>query len=133
MSDLQSPSSSGGSNQSQVTSALFMNFVLSQTNLALMMLGKVPHPHTGEVFHDLESAKLFIDQLEMIEAKTKGNLDPDEAKFLHQSLTSLRLAFVDAVEKPMPPPAPSAPPAAPVVSESSKEESETKKRFSKKY
>ncbi len=29
---------------------------------------------------DFEAAKMFIDQLEMLEAKTKGNLTPEEEK-----------------------------------------------------
>ena len=67
-------------------SALFANMIVQQTNMALMLLGKVPHPETGEKYKDLESAKMFIDQLEMIEVKTKGNLDKREDGLLKQSL-----------------------------------------------
>lgn len=83
----------------EIMSALFANMVLQQTNMALMFLGKVPHPETGETIQDVESAKIFIDQLEMLEFKTKGNLDKQEEGLLKQSLTALRMSFVEAVEE----------------------------------
>ena len=79
---------------------LFAGMVMQQTNLALLYLGKAPHPETGAPVLDLDTARLFIDQLEMIEAKTRGNLDPRESGLLKQSLTMLHLAFVEAVEHP---------------------------------
>src|SRR5947207_14926255 len=87
-------------NREEIMSALFANMVVQQTNLALMLLGKVPNPETGQPMQDLDAAKMFIDQLEMLEAKTRGNLDKNEEKLLAQSLTSLRLAFVEAIEAP---------------------------------
>jgi hypothetical protein len=39
---------------------------------------------------------MFIDQLETIEYKTKGNLSAQEAKLLQDALAQLRLAFVEA-------------------------------------
>ena len=84
-------------------SALFAQMVMQQSNLALMLLGKAPHPESGQTIRDLDGAKLFIDQLEMLEVKTRGNLTKPEEAFLKQSLMSLRLAFVEAVESPEPP------------------------------
>ena len=120
-------------------SALFAQLVFQQSNMAMLLLGKVPHPETGQVTRDLEAAKLFIDQLEMLEAKTKGNLNRQEAAFLQQSLTTLRLSFVEAVESPAPAqptstpgsdsstPSPGAPPP------SAAETDEHRRKFSKKY
>src|SRR5437870_13923500 len=82
----------------EIMSALFANMVVQQTNMALMLLGKVPHPETGEQYKDLEAAKMFIDQLEMIEAKTKNNLDKREEGLLKQSLAALRMAFVEEID-----------------------------------
>jgi hypothetical protein len=79
---------------------LFTGLVLQQANLAAACLGQVPHPETGRTEVNLEAASLFIDTLEMLEAKTRGNLAPDEARFLADTLTSLRLAFVQAAERP---------------------------------
>ena len=54
---------------------------------------------------------MLIGQLEMLEAKTRGNLSKREESVLKQSLMSARMAFVEAVEEP--PPAPSATPETP--------------------
>src|SRR5215471_1058756 len=80
--------------------ALFAQLVMQQSNLALMLMGRVPNPQSGEVVQDIDGARLFIDQLEMLESKTKGNLNKEEANLLKQSLMTLRLAFVEAVESP---------------------------------
>lgn len=122
-------------------SALFAQLVLQQTNLALMLLGKMPNPETGETTRDLDAARLFIDQLEMLETKTKGNLSHDEARLLQQSLMSLRMAFVEAVEEPTtagatgaePQPTASDGKNAPANEAGPDEEAESRKRFSKKY
>ena len=138
----------GGASREEIMSALFANMIVQQTNLAMMLLGKTPHPETGQHIRDLDGAKMFIDQLEMLEVKTKGNLEKQEQALLKQSLTMLRLAFVEAVNAPPEPAAPAkgsnaaaptaeaaagaAPPASPPASAAgSGEESRTK--FSKKY
>src|SRR5258706_4685787 len=92
----------------QMMTALFAHLVMQQANMAMMLLGKVPHPETGQIIKDMEAAKLFIDQLEMLEAKTKGNLSKEEANLLKQNLMTLRLAYVEAVGSPPPaqPPTP---------------------------
>jgi hypothetical protein len=83
----------------QLMAALFANMVIQNTNMALMFLGKVPHPQTGQPMKDLESAQMFIDQLEMLAYKTRGNLDNEEKQLLQQSLISLRMAFVEELRK----------------------------------
>ena len=114
MTDPHHPGSeSGAPEHEEILSALFAQMVVQQTNMAMMLLGKVPHPQTGKTLHDMDGARMFIDQLEMLEAKTRGNLNKDEASLLKQSLMSLRLAFVEAVESPpSSKPASAAPPAA---------------------
>jgi hypothetical protein len=88
----------------QLMSALFANLVIQQTNTALVFLGQAPHPESGQVEQDLDYARILIDQLEMLEVKTKGNLNKNEEALLTDSLASLRLAFVRAVEHPAEPP-----------------------------
>ncbi len=140
-----------GVSREEMTSALFANLVLQQANMALMFLGKVAHPQSGKTITDLEAARMFIDQLEMLEAKTKGNLTEPEAALLKQNLASLRMAFVEAVNReerpsgpesrptPTGPTAPSAsgptPSAAAPGGESATPGSETdsRKKFTKKY
>jgi Domain of unknown function (DUF1844) len=130
-------------------SALFANLVIQQTNTALMLMGQVPNPETGERIQDFDGASMFIDQLEMLEVKTKGNLDKREDQLLKQSLTSLRMAFVEAVEASPPHSEAAAPKASSQPAESAAAssqanpeppnapagniEDEPRKKFSKKY
>ena len=135
------PDGLANASREEIMSALFANMVVQQTNLALMLLGKVPNPETGQPMQDLDAAKMFIDQLEMLEAKTRGNLDKNEERLLGQSLTSLRLAFVEAIEAPAKaeqgPPETIRPPSASTASTSAEasapSEEESRKKFSKKY
>jgi hypothetical protein len=41
-------------------------------------------------------AQALIDTLAMLEVKTAGNLEPDEAKLLAEALTGLRFRFVQS-------------------------------------
>lgn len=142
MSDLHEPEQPEGEpSHAELQSALFAQLVMQQANMAMMLLGKVPHPESGQPVKDLEAARLFIDQLEMLESKTKGNLSKEEAGLLKQSLMSLRLAFVEAVESPQPQSEAKRPEATPTAqpdqaagsASSSAEDDEHRKKFSKKY
>jgi hypothetical protein len=93
-----SPQSSSPPPADDLQSALFLDLVAQHAEMALMFLGRVPHPQTGKTVRDLETAKLFISQLEMLEAKTKGNLSEREQALLKQALMATRMAFVEAVE-----------------------------------
>ncbi len=125
----------------EIMAALFANMVIQQGNMALTFLGKLPHPESGEVIKDPETAKFFIDQLEMIEFKTKGNLDKREEGLLKQTLMTLRMAFVEAVESGSSSEA--KPPAQAEAKESSSiagptapapgHDDESRKKFTKKY
>src|SRR4051812_22881335 len=84
----------------EIMSALFAHMVIQNTNMALMFLGKTPHPESGQRVFDLEAARMFIDQSEMLEVKTKGNLTREEEKLLQQSLMHLRMTFVQTAENP---------------------------------
>ena len=140
----------------QTASALFANMIVQQTNMALIFLGRTPNPQTGEVIEDLDTARMLIDQLEMLAIKTRGNLDPRETALMNQSLTAVRMAFVEAVEKgpkisrktpetakaepkaePASPqhaePAPAASSAPTPEAGVAPEQDESRKKFSKKY
>ena len=122
----------------QMLTEVFAHMVIQNTNMALMFLGAMPHPQSGERMQDLEAAQMFIAQLEMLEVKTAGNLAPEEQKLLQQSLMHLRMTFVQAVDHPpkvetakteAPTPAPAATPAPEPAADSA----ESNKRFSKKF
>jgi len=126
-------------------SGLFAQLVLQQTNMALMLLGKIAHPESGQVYKDVEAARLFIDELEMLEVKTAGNLNKEETGLLKQSLMNLRLAYVEAVEtpelkgesgtkeKPASTASQPAPDSGADASSAPAAEDEHRKKFSKKY
>jgi hypothetical protein len=113
----QDPGATGS--REQMMSAMFAHLIMQHTNMALIFLGQMPNPQTGQTTQDLDHARFFIDQLEMLEIKTKGNLDKQEEAILKQSLTSLRMAFVEAVNHPQAAPAaaPADSPNAPATDE----------------
>ena len=99
MSDTTSPGAAGvPSTGADAHSEHFNNMVMQIANTALTFLGAVPHPETGEHIQDLDMARLLIDQLAMLEVKTKGNLSAPEAALLKQALMAARMAFVEAAK-----------------------------------
>ena len=72
----------------------FIEFILMQSENAALMLGLRPHPATGRPEKNLEMARIFIDQLEMIREKTRGNLTTEETKVLNKMLGDLQFAYV---------------------------------------
>jgi Domain of unknown function (DUF1844) len=76
MSDTTSPGAAGVPTAgADAHSQHFNNMVMQIANTALTFLGAVPHPETGQHIQDLDMARLLIDQLAMLEVKTKGNLN----------------------------------------------------------
>lgn len=117
----------------ELLSVLFAEMVVQQTNMAMIFLGQAPHPQTGKKEQNLETARLFIDQLEMLEVKTKGNLTKEEDTLLKQSLSHLRLAFVEAVNQQKKGEPQKSTEAAPCSEPAQAAEEEPRKRFTKKY
>ena len=142
------------STQSGELAQKFIEFVMMHAQNAALFLGQIPHPQTGEGEVNLELARMFIDQLAMIQEKTRGNLTTEEATVLRNTLTNLQMAFVEvsrsgaggpatsrpqtapAAESPAPsgepttqqsPASESAPPPSPAP------ESESRKKFTKSY
>lgn len=72
-----------------------MSLLASQ---AVMGLGAMTDPQSGGVVIDLEGAKLSIDLLDVLQEKTKGNLEEDESTELTQLLTELRARFVQITQ-----------------------------------
>ncbi len=75
----------------------FSTFVVSLSTSALYSLGLAANPETGQVeAPDLEMARQTIDTLELLQVKTRGNLDVEEAKLLENLLYDLHLRFVES-------------------------------------
>lgn len=112
-------------------SARFIEFVMMQAQNASLFLGLIPNPQSGTAEVNLDLARLFIDQLTMIQEKTRGNLTADEEKVLRNALSNLQMAFVEASQ---PGAAPNSPPPAAVTDEpAAPAPDEGRKRFSKSY
>jgi uncharacterized protein DUF1844 len=143
--------------QSGEMSQRFIEFVMMQAQNAALFLGQIPNPQSGEGEVNLELARMFIDQLSMIQEKTRGNLSNEETTVLRNTLSNLQMAFVEvsrsgagsagtppasapaAPSQPEPQASPdaSAPPAgtktANAPASESAAESESRKKFTKSY
>jgi hypothetical protein len=144
--------------QSGEMSQRFIEFVVMHAQNAALFLGQIPNPKTGEGEVNLDLARMFIDQLAMIQEKTRGNLTSEEAKVLSNALSNLQMAYVEVArtepgrrseaapetalqpEAPetAPPPQPAEQPSAgtpepsaPVTS--TEPETESRKKFTKSY
>ncbi|HEV2842226.1 MAG TPA: DUF1844 domain-containing protein [Chthoniobacterales bacterium] len=139
------------STQSGELSQRFIEFVMMQAQNAALFLGQIPNPQTGQGEVNLELAKMFIDQLGMIQEKTRGNLTNEETAVLRNTLSNLQMAFVEVSQQsrgaspaaspqaePSEPPAvepsataaPAEPGGAPVTPQA---ETESRKKFTKSY
>ena len=128
----------------------FIEFVMMHAQNAALFLGQIPNPKTGEPEINLDLARMFIDQLEMIQEKTRSNLTNEEATVLRNALSNLQMAFVEASgvsgpQRAAQPETPERPPSQPAeqptsaVPEqsapvaSSDPEQESRKKFTKSY
>ncbi|MEO5722287.1 MAG: DUF1844 domain-containing protein [Chthoniobacterales bacterium] len=129
----------------------FIEFIMMQAQNAALFLGQIPNPQTGQGEVNLEVAKMFIDQLGMIQEKTRGNLTDEEAGVLRSTLANLQMAFVEVSRSgagggtPEPVAAPEPTMEAPAPTEGTPEaktetpsdppagESESRKKFTKSY
>jgi hypothetical protein len=85
--------------QSGELSQRFIEFVMMHAQNAALFLGQIPNPKTGEGEVNLELAKMFIDQLAMIQEKTRGNLTTDEATVLKNTLSNLQMIYVEVSQQ----------------------------------
>src|ERR1700737_5442403 len=108
------------STQTGELSQRFIEFVMMHAQNAALFLGQIPNPKTGEGEVNLELAKMFIDQLEMIREKTRGNLTNEESAVLRTTLSNLQMVYVEVTQRegksaahhgtPQPEPPPPQPP-----------------------
>ena len=91
-----SPQGKGESRRGALPPPSVAVFVQSFAAQCLVALGQARHPASGEAEVDLEQAKFAIDLLEIVQNKTKGNLDKDEKRLLDGILYDLRMRYVAA-------------------------------------
>lgn len=78
----------------------FSTFIISLASAALVGLGEVPDPATGQKQPDLLLARHNIDVLEMLRQKTQGGINHDEAELLESIIYELRLKYVIKSDEP---------------------------------
>ena len=128
----------------------FIEFVMMHAQNAALFLGQIPNPKTGAAEINLDLARMFIDQLEMIQEKTRSNLTNEETMVLRNALSNLQMAYVEAsgatqpqraAQPESPQPGPSQPAEQPTSSApeqsapiaSPESETESRKKFTKSY
>ena len=98
-SDGEQPVTDPASDSAELPAIDFSTFVLSLSTTALYQMGKVADPATGMAIEpNRVIAQQTIDTLEMIRDKTRGNLEPEEAKLIDSLLYELRLQFLESVD-----------------------------------
>ena len=76
-------------------SPAFENLVRMLGSNAAMVLGAYADPRTGQPMLDPEAAREFIDMLDALHEKTKGNLAPEEDSLLLDLLGKLKMTFLE--------------------------------------
>jgi Domain of unknown function (DUF1844) len=76
-------------------SPAFENLIRMLGSNAAMVLGAYADPRTGQPVIDPEAAREFIDMLDALHEKTKGNLAPDEDSMLLDLLGKLKMTYLE--------------------------------------
>ena len=79
---------------------MFRQLVLQFHSAALIQLGQVKNPQTDKFEKNLSQAQYFIDMLDMLQAKTVGNLTKEDADLLSHTITNLKTSFVNESRTP---------------------------------
>jgi len=101
-------------NKKDMDSVRFVSLISMISLSAYQSMGKLADPETGEAVRNLDAAQGFIDVLSMLRTKTAGNLDPEEAAILDNTISDLQINFVKERRRP---PAPAEEPSPPTEAE----------------
>ena len=95
MSDERGLDEAGGGAEGRMPPPTFEFLIHTLFTQALMAFGRIPNPITNKAMKNVATAKHFIDTLDMLEEKTRGNLGPDERKLLEEIQHQLRLLYLE--------------------------------------
>ncbi len=87
--------SRGRANAGVAPEITFGTFVVGLSTQALVHLGEIPDPLSGQPSADLPAAQQLIDIIAILKEKTRGNLDHDEDTLLETILFELRMKYVE--------------------------------------
>lgn len=73
----------------------FENLIRMLGSNAAMSLGAYADPRTGQPMLEPEAAREFIDMLDALREKTKGNLAPEEDSLLLDLLGKLKMTYLE--------------------------------------
>jgi hypothetical protein len=90
----EAPSGSAGASPGQMPPASMETLISTLATQALLFLGGIADPRTGQRMLDIDLARHHIDMLGVIEEKTKGNLTEDEEKLLTSTVYELRSRYI---------------------------------------
>jgi hypothetical protein len=74
----------------------FITHCASLATQAMIFMGAIANPLTGQADVDFEQARYVIDVLAMLQEKTRGNLQPEEQSTLDNLISELKLIWVQA-------------------------------------
>jgi hypothetical protein len=92
-----------GTSDPPMPPASFEMLLTTLATEALVALGQVPHPVTGNVQARRNQAKFLIDTIDVLKQKTAGNLTSSEQQVLDSLLHQMRLVFVQTADTPTKP------------------------------
>lgn len=84
----------GTANDPPMPPASFELLLSSLATEAMMALGQLPNPLTGQTEVRRNQAKYLIDMIDILKEKTKGNLNPGDDQAIEDLMHQLRMAFV---------------------------------------
>ena len=67
---------------------------------AWIALGKMKNPMTDKIEKNLDQASYYIDLLVMLQSKTKGNVSEYEEQMLINTVSELKMNFIDEQKNP---------------------------------
>ena len=79
---------------------LFMYLVGTFQSSAWIALGKMKNPMTDKIERNLDQASYYIDLLDMLQLKTKGNVSVYEEQMLINTVSELKMNFIDEQKNP---------------------------------
>ena len=79
---------------------LFIHLVNTFVQSAWISLGKVKNPVSDKIERNVEQATYYIDLLDMLQTKMKGNVSEWEEQYIIHSLSELKLNYIDEKKKP---------------------------------
>ena len=79
---------------------LFMYLVGTFQSSAWIALGKMKNPMTDKIEKNLDQASYYIDLLDMLQSKTKGNVSEYEKQMLINTVSELKMNFIDEQKNP---------------------------------